>query len=266
MKVLTQNTRPDYGIDAPGIRMGMMIISGIGIALFESDLFVPSEWIAHASKFFIVINYLGLIAFAYGAFMASYMTWGSRVGKLKTRDKLLSKAEELVRWTEVSKVIDVGCGRGLMLCGAAKLMHKGQATGYDIWSNSDQSENSPEATLINSQIEGVSVRVKIQTGDARNLPIESESVDLVMSHWVVHNIEPEEDQFQALSEMWRVLRPGGVVLLADIANVSKYKAYFENLGAQHLIFNDGGLEAKVMGLLSGGTYVPQTLVCSKSLQ
>jgi hypothetical protein len=28
-------------------------------------------------------------------------------------------------------------------------------------------------------------------------------------------------------------------------------------------FNDGGLEAKIMGILSGGTYVPQSLICVK---
>jgi arsenite methyltransferase len=263
MKAIKQNQKPDYGIDAPGVRNGMMIISLIGLLIVGTDQVLYYVGQLQNQSISAILKNLGLMGFFYGTFMSLYMTWASRVGKLKTRDQLLGQAGELINWTDVTLAIDIGCGKGLMLCGVAKLMSKGQATGYDIWSNKDQSQNSPEATKINAIIEGVNARVNIETADARNLPQDNATVDLLTSHWVVHNIEPQEEQQNALSEMWRVLKPGGVLILADIANVKQYKQYFQNLGANDMIYDDGGFEALVMRLLSGGTYVPQSLICKK---
>ena len=42
--------------------------------------------------------------------------WYSRFGKLRARERLLG----LIEWTGTEQVLDVGCGRGLMLIGAAR--------------------------------------------------------------------------------------------------------------------------------------------------
>jgi hypothetical protein len=49
---------------------------------------------------------------AYGTFMASYITWKSRIGKLQTRDRILDAIREVRGWTGEEVVPDVGCGRG----------------------------------------------------------------------------------------------------------------------------------------------------------
>ena len=46
-----------------------------------------------------------------------------------------------------SKVLDVGCGHGLMLIGAAKRIPRGKAIGVDLWQKEDQAGNSKEATV-----------------------------------------------------------------------------------------------------------------------
>jgi len=264
MNYFSKNIKTDYGIDAPGIRLGMVLIALVGMVLLTLIKLLPPLWSDQAPYLFVFFKSLGSLAFFYGTLMASYMTWGSKVGKLRTRDQLLDSAGNLLKWTDISTAVDVGCGRGLMLCGAAKLVSNGRVIGFDIWSKKDQSQNHAEATLKNALSENVLERVQVETADARDLPLESGSVDLVMSHWVVHNIESQEEQNKALAEMWRVLRPGGVLLLADIANVNQYQAYFEELGAKNTSFNDGGVEARLMGFLSGGTYVPQTLVLQRA--
>jgi ubiquinone/menaquinone biosynthesis C-methylase UbiE len=195
--------------------------------------------------------------------MGSYMTYCSRIGKLKTRDFLLDEVGKYLKWNEVKQSLDIGCGKGLLLIGAAKRLGKGSSLGIDIWSADDQSNNSESATIENAALAGVSDKIQIQTANARNLPFENDTIDLVMSHWVIHNIEIENEQIQSLNEIYRVLKPGGAVLLADIQNVKKICTHFEAMGAKTVYFNDGGIKAKVMSILSGGTYVPQTLICLK---
>ena len=252
--------RLDYGQDAPGVRLGMLAIAGVGAALFTGSSLL---WSSGNGSLLLAVQLVGLVAFLYGAWMSSYMTWSSKVGKLRTRDNLLARVGKLRPWKGNEVVADIGCGRGLLLIGAAKLLTTGTSIGIDLWRSQDQSGNDPEATRLNAQREGVADRIKIQTGDARDLSLSDGSIDVVMSHWVVHNLDSESDRTKVLNEMWRVLRPGGVLVLADIANVPSYYQHLATVGAQSCQMLDGGWEARIMGMLSGGTYKPQALICSK---
>ena len=96
------------------------------------------------------------------------------------------------------------------------------------------------------------------------MPYADDSFDIVMSHWVIHNIEAQADRDKALSEMWRVLRPGGALLTADIEFVPAYAQQLDKLGAKTVNFYDGGREARIMGILSGGSYRPQAVIALKA--
>ena len=253
-----QAVKADYGQDAPGIRQGMIAVGAVGAVgwlgvLLEGDMFLSPTvaWIVKA---------ICVLIAAYGFGMAAYMTWGSRVGKIQTCERLLDELGHLRGWTGSETVIDIGCGRGLMMIKAAKRLTTGKAIGVDIWRSSDQSGNSPEATLRNAQIEGVADRVLVKTGEATKLPIDTASCDIVLSNWTVHNIEGQREQFEALAEMWRVCRPGGLIVVSDIAGVADYLRYFSSLGAINTRFLDGGVEASIANILSGGTYKPQAIM------
>ena len=56
--------------------------------------------------------------------------------------------------------------------------------------------------------------VELRQGDATTLPVQDSSVDVVISNGVL-NLVPEKDR--AFAELWRVLRPGGRLQVADIA-------------------------------------------------
>ena len=146
--------------------------------------------------------------------------------KLEERDAIL----DLVAWKGDEVVLDVGCGRGLMMVGAARRLTTGRAVGVDIWSERDQSDNLEIAAITNAQIEGVIDLVSVQTADMRQLPFADHSFDVIVSNWVVHNVEPQEERAKALSEMMRVLRPNGTILLADIVNRQEYLTEFSRLG------------------------------------
>jgi Methyltransferase domain len=104
--------------------------------------------------------------------------------KLTERDRLLDQ----LPWRGDERILDVGCGRGLLLIGAAKRLVSGRAVGLDLWRTKDQAGNDPAATIANARAEGVAERVELCDGDARRLPFDSQSFDLVVSSLALHNI------------------------------------------------------------------------------
>jgi arsenite methyltransferase len=188
----------DYGLDAPGTVKRMFTHGawalGIGLVLWYVN---HNEYPAPSAKLLAVLGGLGLIYFAIGGFMI----WSSRVAKLALRDRLLDSLD--LKGDE--RVLDVGCGRGLMLIGAAKRLKSGKVTGIDVWSQVDLSGNSADATKQNAKIEGVSDRVRVDTGDARKLVYPDNHYDAVVSTLAIHNIEDSAGRDQAIREMWRVL-------------------------------------------------------------
>jgi ubiquinone/menaquinone biosynthesis C-methylase UbiE len=112
-------------------------------------------------------------------------------------------------------VLDVGCGRGLLLIGAARRLTTGKAVGVDIWQAEDLSGNRPEATLENARLEGVAERVEVKDGDARRLPFADGTFDVIVTKEVLHNIYNAAERDTAVREIARVLRPGGRLVVVD---------------------------------------------------
>jgi SAM-dependent methyltransferase len=141
------------------------------------------------------------------------MIWSSRIVKVWVANQLLDALD--LQGNEM--VLDMGCGRGLLLVKAAKRLPSGRAVGIDWWSQIDQGSNNREATLMNAQIEGVLDRVEVHDGDMCDLSFLSDgSVDVVVASKSIHNIPTREGRRQAINEMVRVLKPGGRVALMDI--------------------------------------------------
>jgi ubiquinone/menaquinone biosynthesis C-methylase UbiE len=125
---------------------------------------------------------------------------------------------------------DAGCGRGLLLIGAAKQLTSGKATGLDIWQEVDQSGNRPDTTLGNAAAEGVSGKVEIRSGDMRLMPFEDQTFDVIVSSMAIHNIYDKAEREKALEEIVRVLKPGGRLAVIDFANTDEYTAYWKAHG------------------------------------
>ena len=66
-----------------------------------------------------------------------------KYGKFRHRDFMLG----MYAWRGDEQVLDVGCGRGLLLAGAARRLTSGHATGIDIWSNVDMGGKEPITVL-----------------------------------------------------------------------------------------------------------------------
>jgi len=105
-------------------------------------------------------------------------------------------------------VLDIGCGAGMDLLLAAKRAGpSGHAIGVDM------TAAMRERALVAASEAGLN-NVEVRAGDAEELPVDDASVDVVISNGVL-NLVP--DKRKAYSEIARVLRPGGRLLLADIS-------------------------------------------------
>ena len=215
-------TKADYGIDAPAVLKSMLtrgvLFAVLGVLIwYMNRVMMPGRALG-------MLYVLGAIGLAYLA-VAAVMLWSSRVAKMRVRDRLLDSLA--LRGDE--KVLDVGCGRGLLLIGAAKRLTSGRVTGVDIWSSEDLSKNSAEAARANAKAEGVADRVRIEDADARKLPFANESFDVVLSSLAIHNIEEENEREEAITEIARVLRPGGRLALFDTQHTGDYARQLRRL-------------------------------------
>jgi len=131
------------------------------------------------------------------------------------------------------KLLDLGCGRGLFLIESAKQLLRGNAHGIDLWQTQDQSGNRIETTLENARLENVAVEIK--TGDMRSLPFPDDYFNVVISSLAIHNIPTEKGRRAALSEMLRVLAPGGKFALLDIQYGPKYAKFLIGNGAKEVV-------------------------------
>jgi ubiquinone/menaquinone biosynthesis C-methylase UbiE len=98
------------------------------------------------------------------------------------------------------RVLDVACGTGVLACEAAKLVAPGgTVAGLD----------RNEGMLVVARRKAPAIDWHL--GRAEALPFEDRSFDAVISQFGLMFFE---DRRKALAEMWRVLRPGGVLAVA----------------------------------------------------
>ena len=104
-------------------------------------------------------------------------------------------------------VVDIGCGAGTdLLLAAFHVGAHGRAIGVDM------TEAMRDRTRRGATTCGLAY-VDVREGEATALPIEAESVDVVISNGVL-NLVPEKRA--AVAEIRRILKPGGRVQIADI--------------------------------------------------
>lgn len=208
--------KANYGIDAPTVVRNMFIAAGV---LAVAASFPQLHWLIWPTMSLLITPII--------------MVLGSKVFKLRLRDRLLDSLN--LKGDE--NVLDAGCGRGLMLIGAAKRLTSGTATGLDLWRTVDQSGNSPDVTMTNAKAEGVENKIKVETGDMTQMPFADNSFDLILSSWAIHNIPNKEGRRKAVQEIARVLKPGGKIAIVDLSPATEYAATLKQLGFQDVTQN-----------------------------
>ena len=138
-------------------------------------------------------------------------------------------------WTEVvkdlnnfyklkngSKILDIGCGKGFMLFDFMKLNPNFVLEGIDI----------SDYAITNAVLE---VKKFLKVGDAKSLPYEDNSFDLVISINTTHNLEINQCK-KALSEMERVSRKDKYLIVDAYSNeIEKDRIFAWNLTAKTIL-------------------------------
>jgi len=118
-------------------------------------------------------------------------------------------ARRMIAMADISagqRVLDIGTGTGVVALEAAKAAGVGgSCVGIDL------SEKMLASARANARLAGLAERIEFKAMDAEALQFEDASFDVVVSLFALLHFP---DPAMALKEMFRVLRPGGTLVLA----------------------------------------------------
>jgi arsenite methyltransferase len=215
--------REKYGVDAPGVIRALALFGGAAAIL----IWPARAWLGQSAA-----NVVTAVLAAYAVVFWTQCVWmlySSAVGKhrlwLRTLDALSLHGDE--------RVLEVGPGRGAVLVAAARRVPDGHLVGVDIWREQDQSGNGRDALIANARSAGVAERVEVLDGDMRQLPFPAGEFDVTLASLAIHNL-PADDQAGAVTEMLRVLKPGGRLVIIDFRGGARYAAVLRAAGAERV--------------------------------
>jgi ubiquinone/menaquinone biosynthesis C-methylase UbiE len=102
------------------------------------------------------------------------------------------------------QILDAGCGQGLAFVLLEEHFQPRTIIGVDI--------DKEEISIAPETAKRCKCEVKLENGTVCNLNISDSSIDMIFSHQLLHHIS---DQTRALEEFYRILMPGGVILISE---------------------------------------------------
>jgi arsenite methyltransferase len=212
--------RGDYGYDAPYALVIFGIVAVVSGTIATIAWRQGSSQLARIAAVYFVFFLGSTLSFFYATRRGKFLEWEAILDRVDLRGD--------------ERVLDMGCGRGAVLTAVAKRLTTGRVTGIDIWSTHDQSGNARDVTMRNASLEGVADRVEVETGDMRALPFPDASFDVIVSSLAIHNITSNDDRRKAIAEGFRVLKPGGRMVVADIRATAIYADELRTRGASNV--------------------------------
>ena len=120
------------------------------------------------------------------------------MGDVRSNSEVLSASIDL----NDKRVVDIGCGDGTLV----RLMVRHGAKAFGIDTNPAQIEKARAEKTLGGEI--------FHLGTAEKLPFDDACMDVTIFFNSLHHIATEQMQ-TALSEAWRVLKPGGILYVSE---------------------------------------------------
>jgi len=118
------------------------------------------------------------------------------------------KAVRMLKKDPPGHILDVATGTGDMAILAGRILKDSRITGIDI------SEGMLDLGRKKVEKEALAGRVQLQAGDSEAINFAQNTFDAVMVAFGVRNFENLE---KGLAEMWRVLKPGGRLIILEFS-------------------------------------------------
>lgn len=137
-----------------------------------------------------------------------------------------SKAIEVMSTGNPKQILDIATGTADLAIEAAKKLNPDHVTGMDI---SKEMLAIGSKKVFNKKLNDI---ITLELGDSESLKYEDNSYDLVSSAFGVRNFQ---DLKKGLSEMYRVLSPGGQIVVLEFSRPKKFpikqafNLYFKNI-------------------------------------
>lgn len=138
------------------------------------------------------------------------------------------------------RVLEVGCGPGVLSIEIGKLLQNGEVIGMDL------SENMVK--LASAKAHKLELKnVNFVVGSALNLQFPNESFDVVVTSQLLHWI-PDVPKF--LFEIWRVMRAGGKIgLISPTPELyAEMRRAYQNIMKKYYIYYEGTETKEMVGL------------------
>jgi SAM-dependent methyltransferase len=217
----------DYGIDKPervrALAMVGLVLIGTGLSQFIALQGSVEDW---PELILSICLWLGILLWI----AAGIMLWSSKSGKYVLAEKMLNE----LKWKGREKVLDVGCGKGLLTILAARKAPLGELIGMDTWSQQELSDNSLLAANENAATERVDNRVRFEDGDVTDLRYGPNTFDKVISSLCLHSIGSRTARNEALVKLIKLVRPGGEIAILDILHTREYQKIFIKQGLKNI--------------------------------
>jgi SAM-dependent methyltransferase len=137
---------------------------------------------------------------------------------------------------EGETVLDLGSGAGIdVFLAARRVGERGRVIGVDM------TEDMVAKGRLLAEQHGFG-NVEFRQGDIEHLPVDSATVDVVISNCVI-NLTP--DKLASFKEIHRVLRPGGRILIADLVTAGELPEEVRQSAAAWADCLAGALEKEV---------------------
>lgn len=122
------------------------------------------------------------------------------------------KAIASLKTVQPKQILDIATGTGDMAI-ASLVLQPDCIHGVDI------SEGMLKVGIEKMKEKGLEDKVKLQLGDSEHLPYEEQSFDAITCAYGVRNFENLE---KGLTEMFRVLKPGGKIAILEFSKPKKF--------------------------------------------